>query len=149
VDHPDDEDYWDAHPDPSDEEISELCRAWLIEQNDGRERADREPNHWAVEALIMANEDGIDLLWRLVRCLCALATPDQERAIDMIGVGPIEDMISADGERAMDLIEPATEDGSVLLEALTHVWCFSDPVRPRLDRLLERHGRPRTEGPGV
>jgi hypothetical protein len=42
------------------------------------------------------------------------------------------------GDVSMDLIEPAAEQNETLLKALTYVWAFDDPARPRIERILEQ-----------
>jgi hypothetical protein len=133
-------DYWDEHP-TSDEQIKVVCRAWLSYQREEREGDEPDvddPHWWAVEAAMDAESDR-ELLWRIIRCLCALAEPN-DLAVEMIGPGPLETMIFSEGERAMDLIEPAADEDPVLLRALTHVWAFSERVRPRIDRYLTSRG---------
>jgi hypothetical protein len=138
-----DDDYWESRPDPSDDEITAVCRAWLSyerEKHDGGVDED-DPCWWAVEAVMEAEDDG-PLLWRLIRRLCSMAEPE-DPAVDMIGVGPLETMVWREGDRAMDLIEPAADADPVLQRALAKVWMFDEPVRPRIDRYLASRGMTR------
>ena len=101
--------YWERRPDPSDEEIAVVCRAWLSYQRERHEKPDDDdPDWWAVEAAMDAEMDG-PLIWRIIRCLCSLAEPD-DPAVAMIGVGPMESMLFDDGDGTMDLIEPAADE---------------------------------------
>ncbi len=75
--------------------------------------------------------------------MCSVVDPGDEHVVEMIGVGPIEDALGIDGGGAMNLIEPAAAANPVLLTALESVWLWEAPVRPRIDALLERHGRGR------
>jgi Family of unknown function (DUF6869) len=133
--------YWDEHPNASEKDIRALCEAWLSyqrEERQGTEPDEADPHWWAVQAAMDVEFDE-PLHWRIVRCLCSLAEPD-DPAVAMIGIGPLETMIFQDGERAMDLIEPAADEDPVMLAALAHVWAFTDPVRPRIDRYLGSRG---------
>ena len=76
----------------------------------------------------------------MIRCLCSLVDPADASTVGMIGVGPLEGFIRREGDRAMDLIEPAVADDPVLLDALRAVWAWHEPVRPRVDRYLVEHG---------
>jgi hypothetical protein len=140
-----DEDYWDAHREPLDEEIAALCQAWIRYQRrtvGDVEPREEDPDRWAVEAL-----NGYpwppqrDLEWRVIRSLCALVDPEDSDTICMIGVGPMEDLLMGHGDDAMDLIEPAADGDEVLLDALAYVWGFSLAVRPRVERYLRAKGR--------
>ena len=135
---PDDPDYWRDHPNPTDEELHELCEAWLTYQRedhgDGVDETD--PNWWAVEAAMDA-ESELERICRVIRGLCEIAAPD-DPAVEMIGAGPLESMFFQYGDTAMDLVEPAAEENATLLAALRHVWAFDEPVRPRIDRFLLR-----------
>jgi hypothetical protein len=149
---PDDLDYWGDHPNPADDEIRDLCEAWLTyERDDHNGGVDEEdPNWWAVDAVLDAqNEPEPDLLWSLILRLCELAEPD-DPAVVMIGCGPLESLIFDFGERAIDLIEPAADENATLfrgthlgLGTLTSVWVYSEPVGPRVERYLaSRADRP-------
>jgi hypothetical protein len=170
------DDFWEKHPDPTDDEIAAMCHAWatyqretrqqeaersppsgadvLVGQSDGVGHAHREaddngdgPEHplwWAAQAVQDAGFQGLGVLWRVIRCQCAVADPNDEWVICMIGAGSLEDAFFTYGDEAMDLIEPAAEHDPVLLQALENVWCWNTPIRPRLDALLERHRRGRT-----
>jgi hypothetical protein len=138
---PDELDWWREHPNPSDDELRELCEAWLTyhsEPPDGGVDTN-DPNWWAVDAAMDAEHE-LGRIWRLVQLLCELAAPD-DPAVGMIGAGPVESMIQMHGgDATLDLIEPAAEHNATLFAALTHVWAFSDPVRPRIERYLQKHG---------
>jgi hypothetical protein len=170
-----DHDFWAEHPDPTDEDITDLCRTWVTYQRESRERdqqrGDRPPGPddtivaetptltvyarkrrpadaddeedesgwWAAEAVMSARfNGGLPLQWRVILGLCAAVDPDDEWVIGMIGVGPIEEILFEHGDRAMDLIEPAADVDRILHQALTSVWCHSEPIRPRIDRYLAR-----------
>jgi hypothetical protein len=139
------QDYWESRPDPSDEEIAQVCRAWISyeQRTEGTVIPDEDdPDWWAVEAVMDSEHNPHCQMtqWRLILCLCSTVGSDDESTIGMIGAGPLETMIFSDGERAMDLIEPAADEHRNLLSALTHVWCFEEPVRPRIDRYLASRG---------
>jgi hypothetical protein len=141
----DDSDYWEHRTDPSDEELAEVCSAWISYQRRTHgipQPVEDGPDWWAVEAVMDSDfdPDRRMIRWRLIRCLCSIVDPDDESTIEMIGAAPLETMIVDEGERAMDLIEPAADEDPILLEALTSVWCFDNPVRPRIDRYLASQG---------
>jgi hypothetical protein len=160
------EDFWFHRPDPTEEDIVALARAWVtyqaeheprqtdppqkpaLSQNRRYEAAyvdqDEDPLWWAVEAVM--GVDRLPLLWRVIQTLCSVAELDQDWVVAMIGTGPVEHAFFEYGLKAMDLIEPAAERDPVLLMALESVRCWDEPVRPRIDALLLRHGlsdRPR------
>lgn len=155
------EEFWFHRPNPTEQDILGLARAWVTYQaehepghadspakhegsQDGRPDAagageeDEHPLWWAVQAVM--GVDRLPLLWRVIQALCSVARPDQEWVVAMIGIGPIEDAFFDYGLKAMDLIEPAAERDPLLLMALESVWCWDEPVRPRIDALLLRHG---------
>jgi hypothetical protein len=126
------------HPDyfrnPSDERVAEVSRAWLRYESKDREKPDPDdPDWWAIE-LVMGLHGHIETEWRLVLSLCSLA--DNEKAVEMIGVGPIEGLLSNYGEQAMDVIETEKPPSPTLRRALASVWAFSSPGRPRLETYL-------------
>jgi hypothetical protein len=135
-----DYDFWEEHPDPSDEDIADLPRASVTCQREYREPPPSdEPGWWAAEAVMKADAaGGVPLKWRVVLGVCAAVGPDDESVIHMIGTSPIEDMVREYGDHAMDLIEPAADKDAILYEALTGVWCHSNPIRPRIDHYLAR-----------
>jgi hypothetical protein len=133
-------DYWRDHPNPSEEEIRELCEAWLEyqrEDHDGGVDTD-DPNWWAVDAM-MDTELDLERSWSLIQRLCKIAAPD-DPAVRMIGAAPLESLILHHGQRAMDLIEPFADRNATMFAALTNVWAFSEPVRPRLQQYLLSRG---------
>jgi len=141
---PEDREFWREHPDPSDADIAMVCRAWLRYQG-GSPRVevdDQHPDWWAPEAL---NELGYppvpELEWKIIRCLCKLVDPAATSTISMIGASPLEDFLMRNGDRAMDLVEPAADEDPVFMEALTSVWGFGESVRRRIDRYLASRGQ--------
>jgi hypothetical protein len=56
---PDGVDYWRDHPSPTEDECRELCEAWLAYQraNRGGSVDEQDPNWWAVEAAMDAEDN--------------------------------------------------------------------------------------------
>ena len=149
------DDYWEDKPAPSDEQVTEVARAWIGYQGRhdvgvGPAVDESHPDWWAAEAVMDAHRpDRRDLQWRLIRALCALADPNDRRVIIMIGAGPLEDFIQRSGDdgptdedradEAMDLVEAAVGSDPILLAALGAVW--GDHSRSRIDRILAAHGQ--------
>lgn len=140
---PDDPDYWGDHPDPSDEELEELCRAWLRYESAPREGRvdDEDPDWWAVDAVMELQGEALELEWLVLRKLCVAAEGANDKAVGMIGAGPLESLLYSRGEEAMDLIEPAMDEVPALVDALQSVWMWDQPFSPRLDRCLAAKGR--------
>lgn len=141
---PDELDYWRDHPRPTEDELRELCEAWLTyEREDHGEGVDhQDPNWWAVDA-VMDAEGKLERIWRLILGLCEIARPD-DPAAEMIGAGPLESIIFQHGENAVDLIQPAADQNATLLAALRYVWAWDEPTRPRIDRYLQSREDPDT-----
>lgn len=159
----DTDNYWDQHREPSDEDVDELCRAWLRYQArhrplpapEGVERSwrvvparldepeDNDPDLWAVDAICELDGEPLELQWRVIRRLCECAEGGDEHAIAMIGCAPVESFLFHEGEQAMDLIEPAADEVPALLATLENVWMWDQPFSPRLDRYLAAKGRSR------
>ncbi len=134
-------DYWEAHPDRSDEDIKVACEAWVTYQRKTEDEMNLSAGHplwWAAEAVMDAETD-VELHWRLIRCLCSLVVPDDEHVVGMIAAGPLWTQFFLEGERALDRIESADAD-PVLLAALSEVLWGDEPVGPRIDRYLEACG---------
>lgn len=137
-------DFWREHPNATDRDLREVCARWISYQrrrphdNDD----DLDPDWWAVMAVMDVDpgNHGPELAWRLIRCLCELTEPDDEAIVGMIGASPLEEFIGRHGDYAMGLIEPAAEGDAVLTAALTEVWAFGAPARPRLERYLSSRG---------
>jgi len=124
----------DYFENPSDERVAEVSRAWVRYQSKDREQPDVEdPDWWACE-LVMGLHGEIDTEWRMVLSLCSLA--EHEKAVEMIGVGPIEGLLDQYGEQAMDVIEAETNPSPTLRQALASVWAFSSPARERFETYL-------------
>jgi hypothetical protein len=139
-------DYWDAHPRPSDDDIREVCEAWVRYQRapEAEKAADDHPDWWAAEAVIDASDGARrELNWRLVQALTERVDRDDLKTILAIGAGPLESFIELDGQRAIDLIERAVERDRVLLVALAGVWTSEGAIRRRIDECLDTHGQPR------
>lgn len=137
-------DYWRDHPNPSDEEIDAVCRAWLRYHSESRGGGDEDhPDWWAAEAVMDLISEPLELEWRVTRKLAERAKGANENAVAMIGIGPVESLLHGHGEDAMDLIEPAADEIPALLTALQSVWC-SDPMRSRLDSYLAAKSRSRS-----
>jgi hypothetical protein len=136
-------DYWETHPHATDEDIRQLCEAWIRYQAkggiDGAD--DDDPDWWGVQ--VVTGVYGLELHWRIVSRLCSLTDPTNASIVGAIGAGPLEDFIAEEGDHAMDLIEPSAERDPVLLAALGSVCVWNEPVRPRLQRYLAVHGQPR------
>jgi len=119
-----------------------VCQAWVTYQRDTGDDAVAQPEHpcwWAVSAVIGAGVDP-ELLWRVIRVLCSLVEPDDQRVVGMIAADPLWGLINSDGDRAMDLIEPAADRNPVLLTALKDVSAGDWPVEPRIERYLTTRG---------
>jgi hypothetical protein len=133
-----DTDYWRDHPDPSDNDIAELCRAWVryqrAERSGGVDTDD--PDWWACDAVMDLEAGATALWWRVLSGLSATVDPADEQVVEMIGAGPLEEFIGREGDAAMDLIEAATASDAVLVAALRSVWESREPVRSRIDRCL-------------
>lgn len=140
----DDLDYWRDRPDPSEEELDELCRVLVRYQSAARDVNDEDADWWAAEALItLGDEPDLKREWRVIRKLCVSAEGASDQVLGMIGAGPLEDLLRRHGEEAMDLIEPAADVMPALLIALGGVWGWDEPSRPRLDRYLASKDRQR------
>jgi uncharacterized protein DUF6869 len=136
------DDFWEMHPEPSDEDIADVCHAWVryyAVEHVGVD--DEDQDWWACEAVMDLDGTHPDLEWRVIRCLCATADPADELVLCNIGGGPLEDFLARQGPSAMDLVEPVADRDPVLLEALEGVWRWDEPFRPRLDRYLVERGR--------
>jgi hypothetical protein len=125
--------------DPSDEELKAVTAAWLhyTVTKDKRYEWTIEPN------LEWSTEGSLQLGWRFVLECCSQTDGDDMDRILAIGAGPLEDFIRRFGDEAMDLVEPAVGSNLVLLKALAGVWGWDEPIRPRVDRVLESHGQER------
>jgi len=138
-------DYWKDHPNPSDDDIADLCRAWVRYQ--GRNRGSQgtgtdDIDRWACDAVIEVDGESTDLEWRVIRGLCATVDPGDEWVVIVIGAGPLEDFLSRQGGAAMDLIESVAASDAVLLAALGSVWESREPLRSRIARCLAAGGPP-------
>ncbi len=143
----DDREYWREHPNPSDQEVDEVCDTWLKYQSQTRDLEgvdDQHPDWWAVMTVEELDGEPLQFRWRVIRRLCERAEGGDEHAIGMIGCGPVETLLFEKGEEAMDLIEPTADEVPALLAALESVWGWDDPYRPRLDRYLAAKGRGRS-----
>lgn len=117
----DDREYWGEHPSPTDEDLDEVCHAWLRyqAQTGGQVEADdQHPDWWAVMTIEQLDGQPVQFRWRVIRRLCERAEGGDRHAIEMIGCGPVETLLFHDGEQAMDLIEPAADEIPALLTAL-------------------------------
>jgi hypothetical protein len=138
----DPDEYWEAHPEPSDAQLDELAATWIRYQSvDRPDVDDADPDWWACEVVMDLYGERPDIEWRLVRALCARVDPSDELTVTAIGAGPLEDFVRHQGERALDLIEPVADTDPVLLDALECVWGWDEPWRSRLNAYLEARGR--------
>ena len=134
------------HPHPSDDEVDEVCRAWLRYQSQTRDREgldEQHPDWWAVMTIEELDGQSLQFSWRVIRRLCELGEGGDEWAVEMIGCGPVESLLFQEGEQAMDLIEPAADEIPALLTALENVWMWDEPWHARLDEYLASKGRGR------
>jgi hypothetical protein len=79
-------------------------------------------------------------MWQFVLELCATAPSDNSDVIDMIGVGPLYDIISQWPESALSLIDGEVDHNPTLLQALGAVITSTPSVRGRIDAMLVRNG---------
>jgi hypothetical protein len=131
----------ESTPEPSDEDVRAVASAWLryhAASARGGVRDD-DPDWWACEQVMEWTSRSLDVGWRLVAALCEEVDESDERTMD-IGAGPLETLFFQFGDQAMDFVESAAPDDRTLLKALAAVWCWDEPFRPRLDRLLTAHG---------
>jgi len=128
----------DYFKNPSDERLAEVSRAWLRYVSKDREKPDPDDPDWWAGQLVMGLHGDLETEWRVVLSLCSLA--DNEKVAEMIGVGPIEDLLVNYGERAMDVIESERDPSPAMRRALASVWAFSSPGRPRFEAHLARLG---------
>ncbi|HXD55722.1 MAG TPA: hypothetical protein VN618_13265 [Solirubrobacteraceae bacterium] len=143
---PDDVDFWDEHPDPTEADVRGLCEAWARYQarspRTGRFH-DEDPDSWAAIALhSFPHPPRMELEWSVIVTLCELVDPEDDWTVQMIGASPLEDFIDEHGDQALDLIEPAADQQPVLLAALRAVWP-DEHVEPRIARYLSARGEQR------
>lgn len=140
-----DVDYWREHQNPTDADIEKVARVWISYQvrSEGRELPDDDPEWWAVEAVIDANEDSrVEVLWRLILKLCELADPDPLGVLGMVAAGPLCDIINFRSGDWLGRVEATAPDNPKLLAALAGVWS-DPPIDARIDRFLAAQGQER------
>jgi hypothetical protein len=118
-----------------DAEIARVSDGWLRYQageDATYEWALFEQDEWFTDRDYSAME-------RFVRRLCRDVEAGDEHGIGMIGAGPLEDLIVAFPERALDFVEAEGEVNPIVLQALAGVWLHDDSaVRARIDAILAR-----------
>jgi uncharacterized protein DUF6869 len=126
-------------PSPSDKEVARVSEAWLALQ------ATKDSQHdWSVDAKEAWREAGdYSAMLRLVLQLCRDVAPDDGENIVMIGVSPLEDLISEWPDATLSLVEKEVDRNPVLLQALKSVWTRQQAVRERIDAILAAHGETR------
>lgn len=123
----------DAEP-VSERDIEQVSASWLASQ-----AADNPPEDW-VESWQGERRMGGDYtaMWRFVLKLCEDVADDDSDMIGMIGVDPLNSMIITWPDKALTLIEAEVATNPTLHEALAIVLTTEQPVRDRIDRILER-----------
>jgi hypothetical protein len=123
-----------SHPD--DSEIERAAAAWLSCQGKG----ERAPSwvHDLTDSYVDSGQN--EAMWRFVLRLCARVSPGDVETIDMIGVGPLYDMISAWPDATLGLIEAEVATNPTLLRSLSVGITSKQPERQRLDAILARYG---------
>lgn len=72
------------------------------------------------------------------------ATDDQQRLCN-VGAGPLEDLVHYHGAAFIDRIERAARNDTNFRVALSCVWAWESPVRPRIEAVLSASSElPRT-----
>lgn len=80
---------------------------------------------WPVRKFYDMNEDHPELCWHVI--LLILDKTDNENVLDMLAVGPLEDLIDSHGETFIDKIEAEASQNIKFLNALSKVWQSSTP----------------------
>lgn len=128
------------HPDDAD--IARASAAWLAYQ-----ATEDEQYEWAINVqdrwLI---EGAYEAMWRFLLLVCADVEDDEDEIIEMIGAGPLENMIVTWPDAALRLVEAEVETNPTMLRALASTWTQGLPIRERIDRILAHHGGDRRSG---
>jgi hypothetical protein len=162
--------YWDEKPNPTDDDIDAVARAWINYQERHEDPIDApgdvafelvvtrrtpaeweaidaeteaDPEWWAVEAVMDANEDSrVEVLWRMILKLCELADPDPDGVLGMVAAGPLYDYIVFRNGGELGRVETTAPHNPKLLAALAGVWS-DEGINARIDRFLAAHGHER------
>jgi hypothetical protein len=136
------DEYWLTRPNPTDDDIDAVCRAWVEYQHERSDADDEDPLWWAVDAVLEAGGvGGLPLLWRIIVGLCSVVDPEDEHVVAMIGIQPIEDAYFEFGDEALDLMESVAEHNPVLLAALRSASLYNPGAMARLDAFVARQDR--------
>jgi hypothetical protein len=109
-----------------------LAEVWVRYQREGSDW-----DFWAADFMMAADGQlSTDEFWSLVIDLAAASAQDEE-ALSMVGVGPIEDLLHTDWEAAIVHIERDAPGNEPLRRALSCVWRLID-VPPEIIERVHR-----------
>lgn len=121
---------------------SDLIEAWLRYNADEREGADEaDPDWWAVSELMDLVLEEPDEAWNLIVDIARASQTEWQ--LVMVGCGTIESLLMVNPDRYMTALEETASANRNLVVAAAYTWLDGDPIRPRIDALLQRYGQPR------
>ena len=100
---------------------SELAAQWISEQQTFKKEKENPP---AIARVIQLWLDDPHSLWPFI--LEAASQTNDHDALEMLGAGPLEDLIRALGEEYFDRIEEQYRRSASFREALSKVWIGAD-----------------------
>lgn len=120
---------------PDATKITQVAHDWVAYQS-----TELPQYAWAIDEKDIWFYEDIDwsTMERFVRAVCTATGSEESHVVGMIGASLLEDLISADSERAMRFFEAEIEDNHVLAAALGNVWCDQPELRTRLDEIRGR-----------
>jgi len=128
---------------PDGAEVGDLVAAYL--RHTDAVLARREPEEhaaqvdfWIGNLVLMGRPEEA---WPIL--IAAIDATDDERTLDLLGAGHLEDLVREHGERFIDRIEGRARTNGRFRRALAGVWAADAPVRPRIDALLDEPDPPR------
>ena len=112
---------------------SELADQWISEQIAFEKSKENPP---AINHVILKSLDNVDGLWPFI--LEVASRTEDAWVLEMLGTGPLEDLIREHGEKYFDRVEEQYRRSPTFREALSKVWIGAD--RKQLVRLYSRIG---------
>lgn len=104
---------------------ADLVKAFIKSFSVPPDSKEREAHRWAVSRISSLSRESPKECWEVV--LDIVSATDDEWVLTMLGVGPIEDMLSSYPEETIAMIERDAPQNSKLRYALANVWQSDTP----------------------
>ena len=114
--------------------LQELATEW-IEAQKLESKENQTANPPAIDAVIALSIDSPEECWMLILEILSRKNLDED-VIDSLGAGPLEDLISDNGEAFFERIKAEVNNNEELASAMKYVW-LSEEVRPSVQDYVD------------